>query len=210
MDEYCEKLVRKIYHDGINYISPVKEIINLKFKNDEITPYLIYNLFLATDLIKNSRLLIILHNQSEKIFPLNQQINLKETIKEILTSFKDIFDFNAKIDIDGNIEFTGNRDLFYALLENLLSNCIRFSNFFEILTERNTLIIKNYHNLSNINYSFFNLPVKNDKFGIAGSGLGLEVVKSIIAKMDLQFETEINENEIIVKIYFKNNERNNN
>ena len=197
-----EKLIRQIYHDGVNLVNPVKEILKLKFPHEEITQYMILNLIQVIDTLKNGR--ILAHLNENKSFE-NTNLKISEVIDEIINEIEDNYFFSNKKIIfkkDGEIEIYCNKLLLETLLYNLIHNAFRFGNNCVVSLDKNFVIIENTYTLEKSFSSIFDLPLKSDNFGITGSGLGLVAVKALIDLLSFNLKSIIDEKGVKVVLNF--------
>ncbi|MGA1846617.1 ATP-binding protein [Deferribacter abyssi] len=201
-------LIRKIYHDGVNFLNPIREIIKLRFLNDEITMQMCYNISVCLDLLCNSRIMVFLDKFDEKsqkeVFPLCK--SFKSVNSDLMNNYLVNKEFLTIDDSDGkmkNISISTNKRLFDTLLYNLMVNAYRHGRSMEINISDNLIIIRNeLINIGERYSSVFEFPVKTDRFGVSGSGLGLKVVRRIAEKLGIKITSSIAKKNISVTINY--------
>ncbi len=202
MDIDYASLVRKVYHDCVNYINPVKELLRIKYCNDEFVDNMVLNLVQSVETLKNARLIVLLDSQH---FFEKQEIDVCGVVEECLTEIEEYY-LNVKKDVSYsfNLEAKINTNffLFETLIYNLIHNAIRFGKKVEIFCDKDSILIENSHELKDKYQTIFNIPVKTDRYGITGSGLGLKVVRKIAKVLLIDITSEINERYVIVKVNF--------
>ena len=199
-NDNCWKLIRLIYHDNINMINPVIELLKILPIDSEISRQMRLNLYQASDTLKNAR---ILAHLKEKTQMKSLTCSLQDILEPIINRIEERYATAEQIKIYN--QQTLNQTyietdigMFETLLENLILNAYRFSNLCHLNTLNKTIIIENQTNEDA--RSLFEMPIKTDRFGITGSGLGLKVVKSISEKLKIPINSTYNENTLAVQI----------
>ncbi|BAI80675.1 hypothetical protein DEFDS_1207 [Deferribacter desulfuricans SSM1] len=208
MIENYEDLIRKIYHDSVNLLNPIKEIIKLQYGKDDIMMELVPSMAYVIDILTNSRALVIL--ESQKFEFKKEEFLLYEVLTEILQIIKD--NYISKSDFINlknfeemyEVSLNTNKYLFHLLLYNLILNAYRFGYNTAVYYYCGKIIIKNNIKIKFDSNSIFELPIATDRFGITGSGFGLKIVKKILNELDISLEDNIYEDEVEVSINIKN------
>lgn len=178
----------------------IKKILNKKDKLDltKLNKYIDYintNTHRIDDIIKNIRALY--KNPELK----KEKIKIKDTAKSVIDYYKSnvIKKIDFLIDIDDNIEITGDNNALYQILNNLISNAvdsIKDQGIIKILFKKNNnkKIIKvtdtgtgiRQENINKIFNAFYTTKSTNGKH----MGLGLYIVKDLISKLGWKIEVE--------------------
>jgi len=139
-------------------------------------------------------------------------INISEVLKERVNFFNTIAKVNDKkliADIDENIEYYINRIEFERIVDNNISNAIKYSSDEEIFIK-----LKKYKNKIVLKFKSFGEPIKEPKKIFdknyreqahkRGLGLGLNIVKNICDKYSIKYhvyyEDEMNIFEYLFKV----------
>jgi len=196
-------ITHEIYNPLSGITGPLdnlKKILNKNEKPDfnKINKYLEYidtNTHRIDDIIKNIR--VLYKNPELK----KEKINIKDTAKSVIDYYKSII--NKKIDfllnIDDNIEISGDNNALYQILNNLLSNAvdsIKDKGLIKISFEKNNnkKIMKvtdtgsgiSQENINKIFDAFYTTKSTNGKH----MGLGLYIVKDLITKLGWKIDVE--------------------
>ena len=109
-----------------------------------------------------------------------EQIDMKELILEVVQNFKYQTNLNVELDLDDNIIFTGYRENWHTVIENILDNAKRYAkNIIKIVLKPNRIRI--YNDGDPIDSQFLNNVFKPYEKGSKGEfGLGMSIVKKTV------------------------------
>jgi PAS domain S-box-containing protein len=212
LEKTNEELDRFVYSASHDLRSPLTSIMGLvsfildESKESETLKYakMIRNSILKLDeFIKN----ILSYSRNTRTALGQDTIQIKETIEDIIDSLKNMkeaADIAFEIDIQENTPFISDKHRFKIVMENLISNAIKYSHhdnrekFIKIsgktdkdytymrVEDNGIGIPAQYH--GRIFDMFFRLANNG-----AGSGIGLYIVKEIVEKMQGIIEIDSNE-----------------
>ena len=105
---------------------------------------------------------------------------MKELILEVVQNFKYQTNLNVELDLDDNIIFTGYRENWHTVIENILDNAKRYAkNIIKIVLKPNRIRI--YNDGEPIDSQFLNNVFKPYEKGSKGEfGLGMSIVKKTV------------------------------
>ena len=200
--EIFEKLVRKVYHDGVNILGPLREIVRIKL-NSPAGDYILKNTSYFLILIKNLRFFYLISKKPE--FFEKERFMLADVIKDILTDLKyyNPPDLNMVLDT----ELQCPEEPLYMIIFNIISNACRFGKDVKIEIKDSRLIVSNttIYPIPNNVKSIYDLSIAYDKFNIIGAGVGLKIVKrSLEFIKDLKMDYKIKSNLVEISLDYSN------
>ncbi len=197
-----EKLVRKVYHDGVNILGPLREIVRIKL-DSTIGDYILKNTSYFLILIKNLRFFYLISNKPE--FFEKERFMLSDVIKDILLYLKyyNPPDLNTVL----NVELECPEEPLYMIIFNIINNACRFGYDVKIEIKESKLIISNttIHPIPKEIESIYDFSVTYDRFNIIGAGVGLNIVKKGLEFIkDLKMDCKIGNNLVEVYLDYSN------
>ncbi|GAB6887580.1 hypothetical protein JCM13304A_10780 [Desulfothermus okinawensis JCM 13304] len=197
-----EKLVRRLYHDGANLFGPLKEIVAIKIEGN-VGNYLSKNLSYYLSLLKNLRF-YYLFTQNPNFFQ-EEYVTLEDILKESLLDISDLVPGQPDVFVRNSHTYLKClREPFYMILYNLLTNAYRFGDNVTIkILQSNKIEIEN-RPISIVRdvKSIFEFCISEDKYGIVGVGVGLNIVKEIAEFLKIKIESYLEQDSVKVYIDF--------
>ena len=189
-EEYKNQMYQNISHDFKTPITVMKSYIEAyedKVLSEEKTMSVIKEQINKLEIKVHSLLYL---NKINYIKDKNQKLSDTYDVSLILTSSLEKFkmarpDVNFKINIDTkNTVFRGSKDMWEAIIDNIMGNFIRYANKEISITLKNNKIIF-YNDGPNIDNNILNNIFTPYEKGINGIfGLGLSIVKKTLQLLD--------------------------
>ena len=189
-EEYKNQMYQNISHDFKTPITVMKSYIEAyedKVLSEEKTMSVIKEQINKLEIKVHSLLYL---NKINYIKDKNQKLSDTYDVSLILTSSLEKFkmarpDVNFKINIDTkNTVFRGSKDMWEAIIDNIMGNFIRYANKEISITLKNNKIIF-YNDGPNIDNNILNNIFTPYEKGINGMfGLGLSIVKKTLQLLD--------------------------
>ena len=189
-EEYKNQMYQNISHDFKTPITVMKSYIEAyddKVLSEEKTMSVIKEQINKLEIKVHSLLYL---NKINYIKDKNQKLSDTYDVGLILTSSLEKFkmarpDVNFKINIDAkNTVFRGSKDMWEAIIDNIMGNFIRYANKEISITLKNNKIIF-YNDGPNIDNNILNNIFTPYERGINGMfGLGLSIVKKTLQLLD--------------------------
>lgn len=150
--------------------------------------------------------LLLLSKINNRQFIANQEVNLMDTLSEVLENFEDLIE-HKNISLDINIQeapiFEMNVDLAHIMISNLVKNAINYNisgGRINIALNKNSFIIANDGNALPNGINIFE-RYKSGKEMNSSTGLGLAIVSSIVSIYKFRIEYTYKEMHTI-SVYF--------
>lgn len=150
--------------------------------------------------------LLLLSKINNRQFIANQEVNLMDTLNEVLENFEDLIE-HKNISLDINIQeapiFEMNVDLAHIMISNLVKNAINYNisgGRINIALNKNSFIIANDGNALPNGINIFE-RYKSGKEMNSSTGLGLAIVSSIVSIYKFRIEYTYKEMHTI-SVYF--------
>ncbi len=139
----------------------------------------------AEQLSKLNRSLLLITKIENNQFPINEEVNFSDQVHDTLNNLKELFKLKGldlELDIAPEIVSKGNSILIRMLINNLMSNALKYSTIpgnVKVKLDQNSFEVTNTGKSLDIDPSkLFERFVRNDK-DQKGSGIGLSIVKKV-------------------------------